>query len=196
MESVQRCRNKLSSDKEECAKISEIIEDLTKEKFSLEKMISDLAEEFRIRKAEVEKLKNEEDTALVLLALSGHKIDERIKQRITSLCRSATELEILKSKISESHFLPENRESVSENRDIISETRMKQQSRCESYENTSIYEKDPRIHQESNMDTFNQELGKNEIPEIDGMKKLLHNLEVTQQRLKNLNPSNDLSFER
>jgi hypothetical protein len=99
MESVQRCRNKLASDKEESNKIAEELNRLVIEKNDLENINRDLtAESIKIRE-DVSRLKTEEDAALVILALSGHKIDDKIKQRITSLCRAATELELLRSQM-------------------------------------------------------------------------------------------------
>lgn len=99
MESVQRCRNKLASDKEETNKIADELNRLIIEKNDLENINRDLtAESIKIRE-DVSRLKTEEDAALVILALSGHKIDDKIKQRITSLCRAATELELLRSQM-------------------------------------------------------------------------------------------------
>ena len=149
MESVQRCRNKLSSDKEELSKVQDEISKLLNEKDSIAAFNQDLANESSRLRSEINKIKEEEDTALVLLALSGHKIDDRVKQRITSLCRSATELELLKASLQES--------ANKEVRESISETRMKQHSRLDSYENLSMFDKDSRTPLESRMDEFKVE---------------------------------------
>ena len=140
---------------------------------------------------EIGRLKIEEDTALVLLALSGHRIDDKIKQRITVLCKAATELKELKGQIQEGY-------SVKDNRDSISDARMRHSSRCEVHESTSIYEKDVKIPQETRIETYPYELSlQKSNPELDDMQKILHTLEITQQRLRNLNSTtNDLSFER
>jgi chromosome segregation ATPase len=149
MESVQRCRNKLSSDKEELSKVQDEISKLLNEKDSIAAFNQDLANESSRLRSEINKIKEEEDTALVLLALSGHKIDDRVKQRITSLCRSATELELLKASLQES--------ANKEVRESISETGMKQHSRLDSYENLSMFDKDSRTPLESRMDEFKVE---------------------------------------
>jgi chromosome segregation ATPase len=146
MESVQRCRNKLASDKEESSKVQDDINRLLSDREAIEAMNRDLLNETSRLRSEMTRIKEDEDTALVLLALSGHKIDERVKQRITSLCRSATELELLKASLQET--------GNKEVREGISETRMKQHSRMESYENLSIFDKESRMNQESRMDEF------------------------------------------
>lgn len=187
MESVQRCRNKLSTDKEESSRLTDTIIRLNQEKDSLNTMLKGMESELIALKEEINKLKVEEDTALVLLALSGHRIDDKIKQRITSLCKSASELEALKSKIHESN-----------QRDFISETRLRQPSRSESYENTSIYDKPIEKYKETRhpQEFLENNIPKSPEPELDDMKKLLHTLEVTQQRLKSLTPINELSYEQ
>ncbi|OMJ72394.1 hypothetical protein SteCoe_29187 [Stentor coeruleus] len=92
MDSIQRCRNKLSSDKEQMEKIADELNKLKIEKENLESINGNLiAESVKIRE-EICGLKVEEDTAMVLLALSGHKVDDRIRQRISYICRAAKEL--------------------------------------------------------------------------------------------------------
>ena len=43
------------------------------------------------------RLKQEEDTALVLLAVSGHKVDQTVMERVAQLCRAEQELAALRS---------------------------------------------------------------------------------------------------
>ena len=191
MESVQRCRNKLSSDKEESSRLVEDIDRLLQQREELEAVNRELhAEQARVNE-EVRKIRLEEDTAMVLLALSGHRIDEKIKQRITALCRAAGELEVLRAQVSESGYGEESREAVSADRPRLP-------SRGESYENTSVYEGAMRNPRESQVEkSDNYENNPQMVPpEMDDMKKLLHTLEVTQQRLRSLTPINELSFER
>lgn len=92
MDSVQRCRNKLSSDKEQMEKVVDELNKLQIEKDNLESINGNLIEESAKIREEICSLKAEEDTAIVLLALSGHKVDDRIKQRISYICRAAKEL--------------------------------------------------------------------------------------------------------
>ena len=190
MESVQRCRNKLSSDKEESSKISEEISRLVQQREELETVNKELHEEQMTINEELLRIKLEEDTAIVLLALSGHRIDEKIKQRITTLCRAASELELLRAQMSEGGFPGESRDSIGENR-------LRQASRADSYENTSIYEGAQRNLRELQVERVEYGNNLQKAPnEIEDMKKLLHTLEVTQQRLRSLTPISELSFER
>lgn len=188
MESVQRCRNKLAADKEESGRLADEINLLVQQREEFEEVNRELHEVNLKLSEEVAKLKVEEDTAIVLLALSGHRIDEKIKERITSLCKAASELEKIKAR--DTRYL--------ESRDSVSETRLRAPSRIESYENTSIYEKGQKelaeLHGESQ--SFEAVMQKTPPPEMNDMQKLLHTLEVTQQRLRSLTPINELSFER
>lgn len=58
-------------------------------------------EESKLQEAEQKliKLKQEEDTALVLLAVSGHKVDQKVMERVAQLCRAEQELAALRSPV-------------------------------------------------------------------------------------------------
>jgi chromosome segregation ATPase len=58
-------------------------------------------EEIRVQEAEARliRLKQEEDTALVLLAVSGHKVDQTVMERVAQLCRAEQELAALRGTV-------------------------------------------------------------------------------------------------
>jgi len=114
-------------------------------------------------------LREAEDTAIVLLAVSGHKIDARVKERITYLVRSASELQALKENISPT---PENRPTpppyAKHEEKRPDESMMSDQSQASSVDFNKL------------------------VPETEELKKLLANLEATQQRLRALTPLQDM----
>jgi centriolin len=107
-----------------------------------------MEEQSREAKLRLVELREAEDTALVLLAVSGHRIDAKVKERITHLVRCAQELATLKENVR-----PKQDESSDQSMD------------------------------------FNKL-----VPETNELKKLLANLEATQERLRALTPIRDLSL--
>lgn len=185
VDAVGRTKSRLQSEKEEAERVSKYTEELSRGRLRVEEDMNFLLREYDTLKETVDKLKEEQDTALVLLALSGHKIDDTIKTRITELCRSALEVERLKGVIDEiqKDNLPP-KESI----------------RFDELESTVLYPQDKgdkrRMIQSiddaiSNTSSFDFA----KMPENEEMRKLLINLENTQQRLKEMIPVSEVSFE-
>lgn len=185
MESVQRGRNKLAHDREESQQISEEIHNLNRLREEAEEKYRAVDQELNSLQSNVDKLKQEEDTAMVLLALSGHKIDETIKQRISKLCHSAVELEQVKAQLLDAR-----------NKDYKDFRFKKTNPALEELENTALYsgnkvETRPLIQIiEEPIEDYSSL-----IPENEDVRKILHNLEVTRERLRSLTPVNDLSYD-
>lgn len=57
--------------------------------------------------ARLKSLKEDEETAIVLLALSGHKVDQRVLVRIKRLCQAESELQALKARLTPIQSTPE-----------------------------------------------------------------------------------------
>lgn len=108
-------------------------------------------------------LREAEDTAIVLLAVSGHRIDGKIKERITYLVRSAQELQTIKE-----NLVPrDTRPCTSHIEQRHDESMMSDHSQVSSVDLNKL------------------------VPETEELKKLLANLEATQQRLRALTPVQD-----
>ncbi|CAG9313961.1 unnamed protein product [Blepharisma stoltei] len=178
MESVQRCRNKLAHDKEEVLQITSEIENLHKVKEEEESKGKNLKKEIASLQNQIDKLKQEEDTAMVLLALSGHRIDESVRQRIHKLCQSALELESVKAQLAEIQQ---------------KEYRYKKSTPAlEELENTALYS---QKQSEIRPIQILEETAGGEY-ETEEVRKILHNLEVTRERLRSLTPANEQSYEQ
>lgn len=63
--------------------------------------------ELNSTEARLKSLKEEEETAVVLLALSGHKVDQRVLMRIKRLCQAESELQALKARLTPVQDTPE-----------------------------------------------------------------------------------------
>lgn len=185
IDAVTRTKSRLQSEREEAEKAQKFTEELHRNRQRVEEDMKYLLTEYEALKEAVDKLKEEQDTALVLLALSGHKIDDAIKARISELCRSALEVERLKGIIEE--IQKDN-------------SRPRESIRFDELESTVLYPADKKDNRRmiqsiddaiSNTSSFDFA----KLPENEEMRKLLLNLESTQQRLKEMIPVSDVSFE-
>ena len=99
MEAVQTTRDLLCSSREELVNTQEEVKSLQEKQEHLTEQCRDLESYERMYRERANKYKNEADSALVLIALSGQKASEEVKQRVTEICQSAVELEKVREQL-------------------------------------------------------------------------------------------------
>jgi len=107
VEATGREKDRLEALKSESIRLQKDCDSAVRLSQDAQSHLESVQNELSSAEVRLKSLKEEEETAVVLLALSGHKVDQRVLVRIKRLCQAESELQELKARLTPVRSTPE-----------------------------------------------------------------------------------------